>query len=131
MLKLLERLEQELLKISAVDKVRPISRIDELKGFNKYAIAYQIADNQNFKRRKGKYETPIFINCYANVPKGDMAVLWLVQQVKELLDETDLSDATLKTYMVAVQPSTPQPEKNRLLDAWQSVVLVNVRWQEL
>lgn len=130
MLKILERLEQELLTIPAVDRVRPISKIKELEGFSKYAIAYELAGDNNYKGRKGKAETPIFINCYANVDNGDMAVLWLRKQVKQLLDEADLSDANVKTYGVRYQSGTPQPEKNALLQAWQSVALVEIRWSE-
>jgi hypothetical protein len=133
MLKLLQVLEAELKTLSQVDKVRSISKIKELKYFSKYAISYEIINNKPYKQRKGKNETPLFINCYSNVDNGDMAVLSLVEDVKSLLDEAYLSDASLdiKTYMVKIEESSPQPEMNSVLQAWQSVVKVNIRWEEV
>lgn len=130
MIVLLKRLEAELLKISCVDKVRPISKLKELTGFSKYAIAYEIVEDKSYKSRKGKNETPIFINCYANVDNGDFAVLWLMEQVKGLLNEADLTDQTIKTYSVKYDSCTPQPEKNKYLQAWQSVIKFIIRWEK-
>lgn len=130
MIELLKRLESELIKISGIDKVRPISKINELKGFHKYALTYEIIGDKNFKQRKGKNESPIFINCYANVDNGDMAVLWLMEQVKGLLDEANLTNSTIKTFFIKYQSCTPQPEKNRYLQAWQSVIKFIVRWEK-
>jgi hypothetical protein len=130
-IKLLQALETKLLTIAEIDKVRPISKVDELKEFNQYAVAYEIVDDSLYKNRKGRYITPLFINTYSNVENGEIAVLWLNKQIKQLLDEVDLSNTNLKTYKVKIQSSSPQPEKNRLLDCWQSVVGVEVRWQEL
>lgn len=130
MIELLKRLESELIKISIVDKVRPISKIQELKNFNKYAITYEIIGDKDYKRRKGKNETPIFINCYANVDNGDMAVLFLMDQVKGLLNEADLTDSAIKTFFVKYDSCTPQPEKNSLLQAWQSVIKFIIRWEK-
>lgn len=136
MLTLLQRLETFLLSnITIVDKVRPISKIKDLApdngGFSKYAICYEIPGDQDYKNRKGKYETSLFLNCYSNVDNGDLAVLHLARLVKEALDEANLTDATLgvKTYYVKYDNSNPQPEKNSLLQAWQSVIKITIRWE--
>lgn len=152
MLALLQALESRLLEIEEdgqqiIDKVRPLSRIDDLEpdedgpGFEDYAVTHEIVGDDNYKNRKGKYETTLFLNLYSNVNGGDVAVLWLASKIKEALDEADLSDASLglKTYMVKTgstgtgqfQGSSPQPEFNERVQAWQTVVRLNVRWENV
>ena len=131
MIKLLETLENKIATISVIDGIRPISKIEELKGFDRYAVTHEIVNDVVYKDRKNRYTTPIFLNTYSNVDNGEIAVLWLNKQIKELLDEVDLTNSDIQTYYVKIQTSTPQPEKNRLLDCWQSVVMVEVRWKEL
>lgn len=131
MLKLFARLEEALLDIPALEKVRTIGQINELQGFDKYVATYQLAGDAQYKQRKGKYETPIFINLYSNLDSGDMATLWLREQVKDQLDEVDLSNEEIKTYMVKYEGGNPQPEKNSFLEAWQCVAKFKIRWEEL
>jgi hypothetical protein len=136
MLNLLQALESNLLdNLPALDKIRPISKFEELipdnSGFDKYAICHEIATDQKYKNRKGIYETPLFLNCYANVSNGDVAVLWFISETKKVLDEADLSNADLKTYLVEYDNSSPRPEFNEKLQAWQSVIKVTVRWRKL
>ena len=137
MLKLLQLLESRLLNdVTILDKVRPISKIKEMApdngGFDKYALTYELINDKDYKNRKGKHETSLFLNCYSNVDNGDLAVLHLAKLVKETLDEVDLTDATLgiKTHYVKYDKSTPQPEKNKKLQAWQTVVAITIRWEE-
>lgn len=138
MLDLLQALESKLINdIGALDKIRPIAKINQFKpnevgaGFNKYAICHEIVTDHKYKNRKGKFETPFFLNCYSNVSNGDVAVIWFVSEVKKALDEADLSNANIKTYSVEYEESSPQPEFNEMLQAWQSVVKVKIRWRKL
>lgn len=130
MIELFKALETKLTTISRLDKIRPISKIDELIDFYKYAVTYEIMSDSPYKNRKGRYSTPMFINTYSNVENGEIAVLNLNKDIIELMDETDLSNTAIKTYMVKVQKSSPQPELNEYLDCWQSVVALEVRWSE-
>lgn len=128
MIELLEALETKLATISKIDIIRPISKIDELKGFDNYAITHQIINETPHKDRKGFFETPLFINIYSNIKNGEIAVLKLNHDIKNLLDESDLSNDEIRVYKLKVGKSSPQPEKNRYLDCWQTVVMVEVRW---
>lgn len=142
MLKLLQLLETNLLNnITALSEVRPISRINELEpaedgtpGFENYAICHEIIKDRKYKGRKGKYETSLFLNIYSNYgPNADLSVHWLNSQVKEFLDEANLTDKAIgiKTYKVEYADSSPTPQFNERVQAWQSVVKVNIRWEEL
>lgn len=140
MLKLLQRLEVKLLNdVSALDKIRPISKIDELEpaedgtpGFDKYAICHEIVKDRKYKGRKGKNETSLFLNCYSNLTNNaDVAVLWFMDEIKKALDEADLSDASIKTYKVEYSDSSPTPQYNERIQAWQSVITVIIRWEEV
>jgi len=138
MLDLLQALESKLLSnITALDKIRPMTKFNQLKpdeagpGFDKYAICHEIVTDHKYKNRKGKFETPFFLNCYSNVSNGDVAVIWFISEVKKVLDEADLSNTNIKTYSVEYDESSPQPEFNEVLQAWQSVIKVTIRWREL
>lgn len=127
--------------ITELDKYKPISKISELepvedgsRGFDGYAICSEIIKDRKYKGRKGKNETSLFLNCYSNVSKNpDLAVLWLMSQVKAALDEADLSDTSLgiKTYKVEYSDSSPTPQFNERLQAWQSVITIVIRWEEV
>ncbi|AZR72530.1 hypothetical protein BBF96_03510 [Anoxybacter fermentans] len=121
----------ELTRILDVNHIKPISQINDLKNDKtwKYAITLEFDNNQPYKKRKGKYETLIFVNCYArNITNPDMAVLAFVNEVIGLLDEADFSNEDIKIYAVKYRACYPQPEKNSLLDAWQSFAAFLVRW---
>jgi len=129
MIKMLQALENELALLEGLDKVRPITKIDELEGFDKYAITYEIAKGSNHKKVKGKQETPIFINSYSNLENGDIAVLQFAEKVKSLLNEGDISDSNIRSYMAKYQSSHPQPKMNSRLQAWQTVQVFMIRWE--
>lgn len=131
MIDLFKALETELSTITRISVIRPISKIDELVDFEGFAVTYEIMSDSPYKNRKGRFTTPFFINTYSNVDNAEIAVLELNEDIKALLDEMDLSDTNIKTYQVKVQKSSPQPEKNRFLDCWQSVVAVEVRWSKV
>lgn len=127
----LQALEQKLLELNIVDNVKMISQIDGLKGFNGYAIAYELLGDQNYKDRKGIHETPVLLNLYSNVDNGDVAVLWLREQVIDLLDESELVSDVIKTYMIKYIGGNPRPERNSYLQAWQCVAQFLIRWEGL
>ncbi|MCG8514560.1 MAG: hypothetical protein MI740_10490 [Halanaerobiales bacterium] len=121
-----------------MDKIRPISKIDELEptedgalGFDKYAICYEIIKDKKYKNRKGKNETSLFLNGYCNVQNGDIAVLWFMSEVANVLDETDLSNVSIKTYKIVYADSNPTPQYNKRLQAWQAVIKVDIRWESV
>ncbi|WP_027339935.1 hypothetical protein [Halonatronum saccharophilum] len=129
MLSIFNRLKKELSTIDILQKVDRHSREKEISKLL-YGATIQFNEINKYKGRKGKFKDLIFINLYSSDKKqGDLRAKDLQERVVKLLDEADLSNGNIKTYLVELR-SMLEASWNEKLNAWQGVVTLEVRWSD-